>query len=130
MNSRWMFFPAPAATGLTVATCTGWQPGSTIVRASLGWSAGADGANSQQLMLRSDSHGAFMKFDNGTSASSWLSSYSSYGLRVSDSNSNVYEWSGGTMAIFATRYVKFPLSDWSGTLPDSGTNASTVELFS
>jgi len=80
-------------------------------------------------MLRNDSHGAFLQFNNGTSASNWLASYSSYGLRVSDSNSNVYEWSGGTMSIFATRFVKFPLSDWSGTIPDSGTNASTVELF-
>ncbi|MAN60588.1 MAG: hypothetical protein CMI60_01445 [Parvibaculum sp.] len=81
-------------------------------------------------MLRSDSHGAFLQFTDGTAASAWLSSFSSHGLRVTDSNSDVYQWSGGSMSIFATKFVKFPLANWSGTLPASGTNASTVELFS
>ena len=127
--SRWLFFPSPTVSTLEVGTCTGWTAGGgTIVRTSSGWVAGTYGAGSVKLMFRTDSFGAFLQFTDGTAASAWLASHSSNGVRVTDSFSNVYDWSGGTMSVFATKYITLPLANWSGNLPASGTNSTTVEL--
>jgi hypothetical protein len=79
--------------------------------------------------LRSDSFGAFIRFNNGTNASAFISSHGSRDI-VIDHDSGTYSWdntSGGGMSIFATVYVRLNLSGWSGTLPGAS-DAATVSL--
>ena len=126
MSNRWIFFPAPASTSLSVATCSFVLGSSPTVRNSNTWVAGSSGTDSVSFALRDDAFGAFLRFGNRTSAQSWLTSFSSSSVRITDASSNVYEWSGGSMSLFATVYVQMPLTNWSGTLP---LGSSTVELY-
>ena len=127
MSNRWIFFPAPVSASLTVATCSYVSSSAPNVRNSNSWVAGSSGSNSISFALRNDSFGAFLRFTDNASAASWLSSFSSNSIRITDASANVYEWSGGSMAIFASVYIRFPLTNWSGTLP---LGSSTVELYS
>ena len=127
MSPRWLFFPTPAASTLPVASCS-WSSasGPGIVRYGNSWVADSAGTGSTTMQLRNDGFGAFLQFNTSSAASAWLSAYSAYSVRITDSSSNVYEWSGGTMSTFASVYVQFPLSNWSGTLPSG---SATVELY-
>jgi len=126
--SRWLFFPAPVVSTLPVATCSfsAGGVGDKIVRYGGSWVADTNGSGSTFMQLRNDAFGAFIQFSTSSAASTWLSAFSTYSVRITDSSSNVYEWSGGTMSTFASVYVKLALSNWSGSLP---TGSSTVELF-
>lgn len=128
--SKWLFFPSPAVSTLTVGTCAGWS-GSGGHRTSLTWSAGTDGAGTTKLVLRADSFGSFLYFTNNTTRDAFRTAYQGYNMRVTDASSNVYEWSGGTIDVFTTAILQLgPLTNWSGTFPTaSGTNASTIELY-
>lgn len=124
-----IFVPA-AATTEVVGTCTGWAVLETEpIRSANGWTAGSSGSGSIDMDLRSDFRGAFIKFDNGTNASGFISSHGSRDI-VIDHDSGTYSWdntSGGGMSIFATVFVRLNLSGWSGTLPGA-TDAATVSL--
>ena len=128
--SRWLFFPSPVVSTLDLATATGWNVfGGPTIRRATGWSAGTDGTNSVDILLRDDSNGAYLQFTDSTAASAWLSTYSTYSVRITDAFSNVYEWSGGAMALYAGKYIRLPMANWSGNLPTGGTNATTLELY-
>ena len=128
--SRWLFFPSPAVSTLEVATVPQWLFNSTTIPVeSKNLVAGPYGAGALNIQLRTDANGAFFQFTSSTTANAWLTNYSTYGLRITDSNANVYEWSGGTMSIFAGSYIKLPLANWSGTIPTVGFNSTTMELF-
>lgn len=128
--SRWLFFPSPAVSTLQVATVPRWLANSaTVPVESKNLVAGPHGAGAVYIQLRTDANGAFFQFTNSTTANAWISNYSTYSLRITDSNANVYEWSSGTMSIFAGSYVKLPLANWSGTMPTVGFNSTTMELF-
>jgi hypothetical protein len=129
MSPRWLFYPSPVSSALEVGTCTGWQQYNTTIKRTLGWSAGDFGDGTYQLDLRNDSYGAFLYFNTGTQRNDFLTSYAGYNMRVTDSNSNVYEFTG-TMSAFAAIYIQFPLTDWSGSNPAiSASNPSTIELY-
>ena len=58
-----------------------------------------------------------------------MTSYSGYKTRVTDANSNVYEFTG-TYLNFGGVYIQLSLTGWSGTLPTISTsNATTIELY-
>ena len=128
--SKWLFFPSPVASSLTVGTCTGWSISGGHYT-SLGWSAGADGAGTTKIILRSDAFGAFLYFTNNTTRDAFRTAYQGYNMRVTDASANVYEWSGGTIDVFTTAILQLgSLTNWSGTLPTaSASNASTIELY-
>ena len=123
------FIPA-AVTDEVVGTATGWTVTATEpIRSANGWVAGNSGTGSIDMDLRSDSFGAFIKFDNGTNASAFISAHGSRNIII-DHNSGTYSWnntSGGGMSIFATVFVRLNLSGWSGTLPGAS-DAATVSL--
>ena len=128
--SRWLFFPSPTVSTLTVGTCAGWTVSSGHYT-TLTWSAGADGAGTTKLILRADALGSFLFFTSNTTRDAFRSAYQGYNMRVTDASSNVYEWSGGTIDVFTTAILQLgPLTNWSGTLPtNSSVNASTIELY-
>jgi hypothetical protein len=110
--SRWLFFPAPVATGTIVATTTGWSNiSTTVVRRSLGWSADAtNGIGTTQLDLRSDVYGGFFYFTTQAARDTWFNT--------------------GTFSKFDVTNIRMSLTGWSGTLPTvSASNATTIELY-
>lgn len=120
----------PSVGAEVVGTCTSWYVSVTNpIRSANGWTAGPYGSGSIDMDLRSDSFGAFIRFNNGTNASAFISSHGSRDI-VIDHDSGTYSWdntSGGGMSIFATVYVRLNLSGWSGTLPGAS-DAATVSL--
>ena len=130
MSSRWLHFPTPVSSALTMATTTGWETISASVRRSLGWSPDATNAiGTYRLDIRSDSYGAFLYFFKATQRDTWLSAYSGQHIRVTDASSNVYEFTG-TATAFSSANIQLSLSGWSGTVPTISTsNATTIELY-
>ena len=128
-SSRWLFFPSPVASTLTVGTTTGWSISSGHYT-SLGWSAGADGSGTTKIILRGDSYGAFLYFTDTAARDAFLVAYQGYNLRETDASSNIREWSG-TIATFTSTTLQFGSDrNWSGTFPTvSSSNASTIELY-
>jgi len=129
--SRWLFFPAPVATGTIVATTTGWSNiSTTVVRRSLGWSADAtNGIGTTQLDLRSDVYGGFFYFTTQAARDTWFNAYQLYNLRITDASANVYEFTG-SFSKFDVTNIRMSLTGWSGTLPTvSASNATTIELY-
>ena len=128
--SRWLFFPSPVASAITMATTTGWDAYNRTITRSLGWSADAtNGIGTWRWDIRSDSYGGFIYFNTTAQRDTWLAAYSGYNVRFTDSSANVYEFTG-TMSAFLSVYIQLPLTGWSGTLPTVSTsNATTIELY-
>lgn len=127
--SRWLFFPSPAVSTISVGTATGWDQYNPTITRALGWSSGTAGTGIFRLDLRSDSYGGFFWFPSGTTRDAWMSSYSGYKTRITDASANVYEFTG-TYLNFGGVYIQMSLTGWSGTLPTISTsNATTIELY-